>query len=402
MMLETERGWIDLSMVPRRGNFLNWNESVGAVIPFCHRGILGEVHIKEKVSEQYVRIDIPGHVEDAIIYVGQIKHNRLGNLVGVVTREFRCAPGDIIGNIKIIDAIFKPDKHDKKYYRCKCLKDGYEWELRESHILAGIGCPVCAGKAVIRGYNDIATERPDLIKYFLNPEDACAYRTHSNKYVDFKCPHCGLVKKRQIQDAINRGFSCPRCGDGKSYPNKFVFNVLFQLLGEDEFEAEYVFEWSKSVPVPWKPEGKKMIYDIYLPGYGIIVENHGEQHYRLEGFNGKLDGQRIQENDKAKRDIALRNNITHYVELDCRKSDEQFIRRSIMDSMLPNILGFSEDDIDWASCDEYASGSLLVKSCDMWRGGEHDKNKIAQAIHIHPGTVSKYLTKGRKLGLIAS
>lgn len=402
MIKETKNGWIDLSNLKTRGKSLDWEKSVGVTIPFQYDDVVSELYIKEKVSSQYVLIDIPGYVENVQIYVGQIKNNQLGALIGARRSDFRYDSGNVVGDIKILEAIYKPDKHDKKYYRCKCLIDGYEWELRESHILAGIGCPVCAGKAVMRGYNDIATERPDLIKYFRNVEDAYVYRTHSNKYIDFQCPHCGLIKKRQIQDVVCRGFSCSRCGDGKSYPNKFVFNVLLQLLGEDGFEDEYVFEWSKSVSVPWKPEGKKMVYDLYVPQYSMITENHGAQHYVARGFGTLADVDAIQQNDAEKRNLAFANGISTYIELDCRESSMDFIKHSIMTSELPTIIGFSENDVDWNLCDRYASGSLLVDSCRLWNAGEYDKKIIAKELNVHPSTVSKYLTKGRKLGLIAS
>lgn len=41
-------------------------------------------------------------------------------------------------------------------------KCGHEWEAVASHRLNGSGCPVCAGKRVLPGFNDLATMHPVL------------------------------------------------------------------------------------------------------------------------------------------------------------------------------------------------------------------------------------------------
>lgn len=125
MIKNTKFGWIDLSNLEFNGKSFNWNKSIGAVLPFEHMGIQGELHIKEKVNAQYVKVDISGYVQNAVIYVGHIKNNQLGSLLGVYTSEFRYNPGDVIGSIRVEEQILKSDKHDKKYYKCACLIDGY-------------------------------------------------------------------------------------------------------------------------------------------------------------------------------------------------------------------------------------------------------------------------------------
>ena len=45
----------------------------------------------------------------------------------------------------------------------KCEK-GHEWQARVSHRCNGIGCPICAGHQVLKGYNDLATTKPELVK----------------------------------------------------------------------------------------------------------------------------------------------------------------------------------------------------------------------------------------------
>ena len=50
--------------------------------------------------------------------------------------------------------------HRRVWWRCE---KGHSWQAEvKSRTLLGAGCPVCAGKTVVPGVNDLATLRPDL------------------------------------------------------------------------------------------------------------------------------------------------------------------------------------------------------------------------------------------------
>ena len=50
--------------------------------------------------------------------------------------------------------------HRRVWWRCE---KGHSWQAEvKSRTLLGAGCPVCAGKVVVPGENDLATLRPDL------------------------------------------------------------------------------------------------------------------------------------------------------------------------------------------------------------------------------------------------
>lgn len=399
-VIYTKFGWIDLSNLVKRNQSYNWNASVGKTIDFEYQGIKATLMIKEKVSQQYVKVDVDGYIKDKIIYVGQIKHNRLGDCVNVITSRFKYNSGDIVNNIQVLECVH--DKNGHKYYHCKCLIDGYEWDLREDHLKNGHGCPVCVNKVVMKGVNDIATTNPEYIKYFIDVNDAYIHTASSNKYIKFKCPYCGDIKKHRIADITERGFSCMACGDSVSYPNKYMYNFLKQLFDSKEIQLEHKFDWSKFVPVSWNSEGKLMRYDVYIPMFNMIIENHGAQHYDKTGFNSKEPLWKIQENDKAKRQVAIDNDIYYYIEIDCRNSESNYIKNSIMNSELPNIFGFNESDIDWDECDKYASGSLLIKASEYWNSGTYNIKEIANQFGLHPDTIRRYIKKARSLNLIES
>lgn len=69
-----------------------------------------------------------------------------------------------------------PAKGTKKVWWV-CEK-GHEWEVEiRKRTVRGYGCPFCANKRVLPGFNDLATKRPDLLSYWdfekntLNPTE---------------------------------------------------------------------------------------------------------------------------------------------------------------------------------------------------------------------------------------
>lgn len=52
--------------------------------------------------------------------------------------------------------------HFKAWWVCE---QGHEWQaIVKSRTLGGCGCPVCAGRVLMRGINDLATTHPELAK----------------------------------------------------------------------------------------------------------------------------------------------------------------------------------------------------------------------------------------------
>lgn len=397
MIKETRFGWVDLSNLCRKGNVFDWDQSVGKSIPFCYKDITSEIIITEKPHAQYVYIDIPGYITHHYIYVGQLKKGQLGQCLGIY--DYKYDIGDTIDNLIILDKFKRFEPHSHKYYRCQCSIDGYEWDLREEHIVNGVRCPVCQNILVMPGRNDIATTAPWMTPYFANPSDAKKYTAYSNKKVLFRCDRCGRQKEMLISDVARRGFSCSICSDGISYPNKFIYSLLSQL--GIVFQSEARFEWAAHVPVSWAPEGKRMIYDIYIPSHNIIIENQGMQHYES---NGVMEGVEQQiENDSAKRDVAIHNGVltSNYIQLDCRYSTIEHIKRSVMKSNLPKLLNFIEDDIDWQQCAKFATSSMVFDAYKLHLSGVSVED-IAQKMQLHRDTIRRYIRTAKQLNLVCN
>lgn len=232
----------------------------------------------------------------------------------------------------------------------------------------------------------IAIKDQEFAKLFWDKEDTYKYSCHSGMNSNFKCPNCGSkIKNRRITDVYDRGLNCPKCSDGISYPEKFIYNVFEQQ--DISFECQKVFEWSKL---------KR--YDFYLQNFNWIIEVHGGQHYGESSFNniGGRTLQEEQENDRLKEKLAKENGISKYIIIDARLSTAEHIKDSLLKSKLSRILNM--EIINWKKCDEYATSSLVNKVCEIWNSGITNKQDIANITGLHQSTVYKYLNKGARMG----
>ena len=104
----------------------------------------------------------------------------------------------------------KPGSNKKVWWKCD---KGHSWEATVKNRAAGSGCPYCSGRLPIKGENDLATIRPDLITEWdtkLNITiDPSEVTEHSNKKVWWKC-----FNNHSWQATINsraNGSGCPYC-----------------------------------------------------------------------------------------------------------------------------------------------------------------------------------------------
>lgn len=160
----------------------------------------------------------------------------------------------------------------------------------EAMLNKGYGCSICGGgSAVQKGINDLSTTVPWMMRYIANPEDGYTYSKGCRKEIDFKCPDCGYVCSRIIANVYNQGFSCPRCDDGYSYPEKFVLSMLSQIGVKFHFQA------SRKL-LPWCLNYK---YDFLIEDLKILIETDGEQHSCNKGaFNVPVEEQKRIDKEK--------------------------------------------------------------------------------------------------------
>lgn len=416
MIKQTKYGWVDLSNLPTRSDgTINWKMSIGAIINFQYDDIISFMQITDYYDDHHVQICVDGFLDKHVIRILSIKNGQFSSVLNI--KKFKGKNknihkynvGDVVNKTLLITGI---NNGQYKKYNFKCINDGYCGSISVGELNKGRGCPVCANKLVVAGINDIATTNPEMSKLFDDKIDAETHTTFSNKYAYFRCPLCHTKLYKRIYDVSTHGLSCNACSDGISYPNKVVFNVLNQVcekyndnLQLNMFEPEKTFPWAINVNHDNDVLCGTKRYDFYIPlSDAIIVEVHGRQHFEnvLIAKEQKRHFKDEQENDSLKQKLAIENGIkySNYIILDCRESNIDFIKKSILNSNLPNLLNFNEDDIDWNMCDKYASGSRVFEAGQIWNNGTHVIKEIAKKMKISAPSASKYIKKCVCLGLI--
>lgn len=159
-----------------------------------------------------------------------------------------------------------------KVYAFKCDK-GHRFSkdllhMGRSESLGYSGCPVCAGKQIIVGENDLATLRPDVAKYWVydkndfKPTDVTVY---SNKVAWFRCVSEGCNKEFQMRidtRSATIGF-CPECRESKSYSDQEKeLSRIIRSWGFTVLEEQHLTHDLRS-------------YDLYIPEKNIAIEYNG-------------------------------------------------------------------------------------------------------------------------------
>lgn len=121
------------------------------------------------------------------------------------------------GNLRPEDVTRGSDK--KVWWKCE---RGHEYEATISNRSYGKGCPICAGKKIVQGINDLATMNPKLASewsYQRNQElMPVQVSPNSHKKVWWICDQ-GHEWEAQIKSR-NMGTGCPICAKTKGYKDK--------------------------------------------------------------------------------------------------------------------------------------------------------------------------------------
>ncbi len=104
-----------------------------------------------------------------------------------------------------------PGSDKKVWWKCSCC--GYKWSINIYKRVAGNGCPVCVGKKVLVGYNDLATTAPHIAQEWNYDKNTNIQPTsvtkNSNKKVWWKCKY-GHEWQASVNNRTN-GRGCPYC-----------------------------------------------------------------------------------------------------------------------------------------------------------------------------------------------
>lgn len=270
--------------------------------------------------------------------------------------------------------------------RWQCDKyENHIWYAAPADILKekGSGCPYCSGNKILKGFNDLWTTNPEIASMLADKNIGYDISKFTHSKFDFICPNCGNIINKPVKNVTLYGLNCSICSDNVSYPEKFISNMLTQL------KLDYVYDKSTK----WS---NKKRYDFYIESLSIIIECHGEQHYtNINQWHSDSNKQFY--NDDYKMKLAIENGIKYYIQLDCRISDMDYIKNSILNSDLKNIIDLS--DVDWNKCNVESQESNVAKVMNLWNNGTKNVSEISDIVGISKKTVRKYLNNMTKVGL---
>lgn len=319
-----------------RGKFIDWKNSVGCTIEYEYEWYGGSTHKGSLTISRYENRYIYFEGIEKGIYTSNLQKCVLGGILGIRTADFKYEVGDIVNGLLIID----------------------------------------------REYRTITT------------------KNHTQKYKYYKY-RCTCKNEDWMQEShLKQGYGCNVCGDGVSYPEKFIYSLLEQL--NVKFEMQFSnFNWINNIK-----------YDFYIPSVDLILEVHGGQHGKFIAkdeliFVKRTKGFTMSDRDDIKIDaekcwLAYDNGIENYIQLDCNYSDMEYIKNSILNSELAELFDLSK--VDWNKCEEFACGNLVKEVCDYWKehkeiNGENITTKdVGEVFRLNRTTVVKYLKQGVKLG----
>ena len=120
----------------------------------------------------------------------------------------------------------------KVWWRCG---KGHSWEAMISSRTMGRKCPICSGRKILVGTNDLATTRPDLTEEWdyernkeLKPENVMEFST---KKAWWKCKKGHYWESMVSNRSCGKG--CPFCGKKRHFSGETDLRTKFPHLGEE-------------------------------------------------------------------------------------------------------------------------------------------------------------------------
>ena len=254
------------------------------------------------------------------------------------------------------------DAKTKIKHRCKIC--GYEWDIKPSHILNGIGCPECKNKET--GDRCRKTHKQYIEELNIINPDVCCLGEYINAQTKImhQCKNCGHQWRAKPVDILS-GRGCPECkkkkiGDKLRKSNEKYIEEVSIINPNIEVVGEYINgntkikhrckvcgnEWdvkpnhilyNHGCPKCKKSFGEKIIsewltdnnidfvqqysfcdcrdkfplpFDFYLPNSNTCIEFDGEQHFKPVDFFGGEEKFKVRQlHDQIKTDYCNSHDI---------------------------------------------------------------------------------------------
>ena len=273
-------------------------------------------------------------------------------------------------------------KFQKDKVLIKCEKCG-SFEERSFLDLLRVPCGYCGvSPKKVNHTNSIRAKKPEMVIFLKNESDADEYTPRSNKKIIFKCPECGTEKIMKPDTFSKQGLGCNACSDKISVSNKIMFNLLSN--NNIIFENEKMFDW-----------GGKYRYDFYLPEQNAILELNGIQHYEERSGFTRRSLKEQQADDLFKKQIAKKNKIKTYLEIDCRDTSFESMEQKLF-FYLNKKLNLKLENFKTAF--EQSQKTILKPICEDWKTGTFTVVELAKKYKFTVKSIRTTLKKGTNLG----
>lgn len=154
---------------------------------------------------------------------------------------------------------------------------GHEWVTSVHNRVEGHGCPYCAGKRVLKGFNDLESQCPELAKewdYDLNEKNPDQIIKGSNKRAHWKCQY-GHRWEAVISSRSLNGCGCPFCAGQKTITGVNDLQTLY---------PDIAAQWHPTKngdlkPSDIMPMSNKKVYWLCRNGH----ESHVAPYARVSG-----------------------------------------------------------------------------------------------------------------------
>ena len=152
--------------------------------------------------------------------------------------------------------------HRKVWWRCA---KGHEWQAAIHSRASGVGCPVCGGRKIIPGVNDLAALYPALAAEWSDknfPLTPCEVRPHSSRSVFWRCAR-GHEWRATVNSRAGQSNGCPYCA------NRRV------LKGFNDLKTVYpkiAAQWHPTLNGDLTPEG--VLFGSHQKAWWLCAEGH--------------------------------------------------------------------------------------------------------------------------------
>ena len=166
-----------------------------------------------------------------------------------------------------LNGVLRPDQvsfSSEKIVKFIC-PEGHRWEGKVRNFYLSPKCPICSGKKILKGFNDLGTTNPELKEIWSEKNELSIdnYSFGSNKKVLWKCKNCHSEYEMRVTDRVARKYACPFCDARKSLKGLNDLGTVNPILAK-----EWNYEKNDGLtPMDVLPNSSKKVWWVCSKGH---------------------------------------------------------------------------------------------------------------------------------------